>query len=305
MPYGPHVADDRARMLATIGVASVDDLFEDIPARPAREPAALDRRGARARAERRGSPALAARNRVDLASFLGAGAYRHWTPAGRRPAAAARRVVHGLHAVPARGQPGHAAEHLRVPVAARRADRARRRVRVALRRRRGDRRGGADDRAARRAATGVLVSPRASIRTTARRCATYAEGAGLAVDEVPLVADGPGRRHDRPRGARAAARRRRTGRSRASSRPSPTSSACSRTCPRSGGSPTPPARCSSSVIEPVSLAVLAPPGRVRRGHRRGRGPAAGHPAPVRRPVPRDRRLHRRARPPDPRPAGRA
>ena len=32
MPYGPHAADDRARMLATIGVASVDDLFEDIPA---------------------------------------------------------------------------------------------------------------------------------------------------------------------------------------------------------------------------------------------------------------------------------
>ena len=31
MPYGPHAADDRARMLAMIGVSSVDDLFEDIP----------------------------------------------------------------------------------------------------------------------------------------------------------------------------------------------------------------------------------------------------------------------------------
>ena len=67
--------------------------------------------------------ALAGRNRIDLASFLGAGAYRHWTPARRRPDAAPRRVVHGLHAVPARGQPGHAPEHLRVPVAARGADR--------------------------------------------------------------------------------------------------------------------------------------------------------------------------------------
>ena len=44
-------------------------------------------------------------------------------PARGRPAAAARRVVHGLHAVPARGQPGHAPEHLRVRVADRRAGR--------------------------------------------------------------------------------------------------------------------------------------------------------------------------------------
>ena len=32
MPYGPHTDDDRARMLATIGVASIDELFADIPA---------------------------------------------------------------------------------------------------------------------------------------------------------------------------------------------------------------------------------------------------------------------------------
>ena len=31
MPYGPHTADDRARMLAALGLTSVDELFEDIP----------------------------------------------------------------------------------------------------------------------------------------------------------------------------------------------------------------------------------------------------------------------------------
>jgi len=66
-------------MLAALDIASVDDLFADIPAAlrigrldlPEPEPelelaARLGR--------------LAAQNRVDLASFLGAGAYRHYSP---------------------------------------------------------------------------------------------------------------------------------------------------------------------------------------------------------------------------------
>src|SRR4029079_14203891 len=79
MPYGPHVADDRARMLEAIGIASVDALFDDI------------REALRASTLRLDDPepelhlaarlqALAGRNRVDLASFLGAGASRHWSP---------------------------------------------------------------------------------------------------------------------------------------------------------------------------------------------------------------------------------
>src|SRR5215203_6464700 len=79
MAYGPHTADDRARMLEAIGITTVDALFDDIP-----EPL-------RASALRLDDPepelelasrlqALAGRNRVDLASFLGAGAYRHWSP---------------------------------------------------------------------------------------------------------------------------------------------------------------------------------------------------------------------------------
>ncbi len=80
MAYGLHTPEDRARMLAAIGVASVDDLFADIPAPlrahglnlppPESEAELADR-----------LCELADRNRVDLASFLGAGAYRHYVPA--------------------------------------------------------------------------------------------------------------------------------------------------------------------------------------------------------------------------------
>ncbi|MCJ7711001.1 MAG: glycine dehydrogenase, partial [Chloroflexi bacterium] len=80
MPYGPHAADDRARMLDTIGIASVDELFEDIPDALRAGPLALDEPEPELELSAR-LEALAARNRVDLASFLGAGAYRHWTPA--------------------------------------------------------------------------------------------------------------------------------------------------------------------------------------------------------------------------------
>jgi glycine dehydrogenase subunit 1 len=80
MPYGPHTADDRARMLRSIGVPDVDALFADIPsdlrASPLRLPDPVPELELAARLQ-----ALAARNRTDLASFLGAGVYRHWTPA--------------------------------------------------------------------------------------------------------------------------------------------------------------------------------------------------------------------------------
>ena len=79
MPYGPHTSDDRAHMLQALGLTSIDPLFDDIPASvrahgldlPAPEPE-LE---LAARLE-----GLAARNRVDLASFLGAGVYRHFLP---------------------------------------------------------------------------------------------------------------------------------------------------------------------------------------------------------------------------------
>ena len=80
MAYGPHTPDDRARMLEAIGAASVDELFAAIPASlraselrlpPPESEAELSDRLAR----------LAGLNRVDLMSFLGAGAYRHFVPA--------------------------------------------------------------------------------------------------------------------------------------------------------------------------------------------------------------------------------
>src|SRR5512146_1138467 len=79
MPYGPHAADDRARMLETIGIPSVDALFDDIPEPLRASPLRLDPPEPELELSAR-LAALAARNRVDLASFLGAGAYRHWSP---------------------------------------------------------------------------------------------------------------------------------------------------------------------------------------------------------------------------------
>jgi glycine dehydrogenase subunit 1 len=79
MPYGPHTADDRARMLAAIGIAAVDELFDDIPEALRASGLRLDDPEPELHLASR-LQALAARNRVDLASFLGAGAYRHWSP---------------------------------------------------------------------------------------------------------------------------------------------------------------------------------------------------------------------------------
>src|SRR3982750_3247665 len=80
MPYGPHTAGDRERMLTALGIDSVDALFADIPEElrsgPLNLPGPEPELELAARLQ-----GLAARNRTDLASFLGAGVYRHWTPA--------------------------------------------------------------------------------------------------------------------------------------------------------------------------------------------------------------------------------
>ncbi|MBY0395322.1 MAG: aminomethyl-transferring glycine dehydrogenase subunit GcvPA, partial [Thermoleophilia bacterium] len=79
-PYGPHTPADRERMLATIGVSDIDELFADIPAPLRASPLRLDPPEPEQTLARR-LEGLADRNRTDLASFLGAGAYRHWSPA--------------------------------------------------------------------------------------------------------------------------------------------------------------------------------------------------------------------------------
>lgn len=79
MTYSPHTAADRARMLDAIGVASVEDLFADIPVAVRASawdvPPPLAEQEVRAELTR-----LAGRNRIPEVSFLGAGVYRHLIP---------------------------------------------------------------------------------------------------------------------------------------------------------------------------------------------------------------------------------
>ncbi len=42
MPYIPHTAEDRAEMLATIGVDSIDELFREIPPNLKHAPGSFD-----------------------------------------------------------------------------------------------------------------------------------------------------------------------------------------------------------------------------------------------------------------------
>lgn len=79
MPYARNSEADRAHMLATIGVDSLEELFADIPEAVRvnglnlAEPEPEQQRATR-------MEWLAGRNRTGLMSFLGAGAYRHYIP---------------------------------------------------------------------------------------------------------------------------------------------------------------------------------------------------------------------------------
>jgi glycine dehydrogenase subunit 1 len=81
MVYIPHTADERRHMLDTIGVATLEDLFSDVPA--AHRFPDLDLPAPLSEMEIvRELQALADRNLNANATptFLGAGAYRHWVP---------------------------------------------------------------------------------------------------------------------------------------------------------------------------------------------------------------------------------
>ena len=79
MAYGPHTPADRQRMLAALGVRSVDELFADIPEALRSSPLRLDPPEPEQVLMTR-LATLAGRNRTDVASVLGAGAYRHFSP---------------------------------------------------------------------------------------------------------------------------------------------------------------------------------------------------------------------------------
>ncbi|RJF86296.1 aminomethyl-transferring glycine dehydrogenase subunit GcvPA [Oleomonas cavernae] len=83
MRYLPLTPNDRRDMLAVIGAPSVDDLFRDVPAAAVLDrPVDLALHAGELEVERT-IAAMAAKNRHSgaLASFLGAGAYRHHIPA--------------------------------------------------------------------------------------------------------------------------------------------------------------------------------------------------------------------------------
>ena len=295
----PTRAEDRARMLAALGIDHVDELFADIPAglRASRLdlPEPEPELELSARLER-----LAARNRVDLASFLGAGVYRHFTPAAvdqillrgewytaytpYQPEVSQGTLqtiyeyesliaeLMGLDVVSASHYDGAAA----TAEAGLMACRATRRERV-------------------------LVSRAASTPTTGRRSATYCEGGQLQLDEIPLIDEGPRGRDDG------------SGRPRARSSPTAPATVAGVLVaqPNFLGLLEPMADAGRlahaagakfvAVVEPVSLAVLAPPRAYGADIAAGEGQPLGIPPAVRRPVSRPPRLHRRPRPPDPGP----
>jgi glycine dehydrogenase subunit 1 len=273
MPYGPHAADDRARMLETIGIDTVDALFEDIPEGLRAAPLHLDEPEPELLLAGR-LQALAARNRVDLASFLGAGAYRHWTPAvvdqmllrgewytaytPYQPEVSQGTLqsiyeyqsllaaLTGLDVVSASHYDGGAATAEAALMTCRQTRRER-----------------------------LLVS-RAVHPHYRATLATYAEGAGLTVDELPLVPDGPGAgttdlaalerllgEADRPVAGVVAAQ--------------PNVLGLLEAMPRIGELAHAAGALFVAVIEPVSLAVLAPPAEYGADIASGEGQPLGIP----------------------------
>src|SRR5579884_3409919 len=81
MHYVPATDADRARMLATIGVHSVEDLFAELPANARRQH--LDLPAGLSELEVMALLRELSQQNADLIShpsFLGAGAYRHYIP---------------------------------------------------------------------------------------------------------------------------------------------------------------------------------------------------------------------------------
>ena len=276
MAYGRTPPDDRARMLEAIGVGSVDELFDDIPA--ARPGAGLDLPAAEPELEltarlaepgrpqpgrpgqlpgRRRLPPLTCPPVVDQILLRGE-FYTAYTPYQPEISQGTLQTIYeyqsllaeltGLDVVSASHYDGATA----TAEAALMTCRATRRERV-------------------------LVSRAAFIRHYRQTLETYFAGATSPVDEIPLVADGPAAGTTDLAALERAARRRRPARRPASSSASPTSSACSSRWPRSAGSPTRRARCSSPSVEPVSLAVLAPPGEYGADIAAGEGQPLGIP----------------------------
>ena len=286
-------------MLAAIGVAGVDELFSDIP--PALRADGLDLPPPQPEIELGTRlEGLAARNRVDLASFLGAGVYRHWAPAvvdqillrgewytaytPYQPEVSQGTLqsiyeyesligeLMALDVVSASHYDGATATAEGAMMAVRQTRRSRLLV-----------------------SRGVHPHFRGAV-------ATYAGGSNVDVDEVPLVADGPAAGTTDLVALERMLGDGRAGRGRARG-PAELPGAAR----ADGRDRAPRARRRCEVRRGGRAGLAERPraaGRVRRGRRGGRGPGARDRAAVRRPVPGHPRLHQRARPPDPGPPDR-
>ena len=296
--YVLNTPDDQKAMLAAIGVSSVEDLFANIPPElrleaAARHPAGAGGDGAAAahRAARRHEPVRGRRRLLPRRRRV-----RPLHPERRRCRRRPRRVLHRVHALPGRGQPGHAAGGLRVPDADVPAHRPGRRQRQPLRGRLGRRRGGADGarrhrphgRGARRRERSPRVPADArDLRREPELPRADAADAGR-VPEPGRRGEG-GQRSDRVRDRAVAELLRPPRRDGGDRRRGPQGRRGLRRQLR------------SDQRRPAEAA-----GRLRRGHRRRRGAGAGRAARLRRAVPRHPGLPRRVRVPaeDPRPARR-
>ena len=289
MPYVPNTDMDREEMLRAIGLSSVDELFDDVP-EGLRYEGALDVPGPLSEQELvRHMSELSRMNKTadDVVSFLGGGVYDALRALRRRARHRHARVLHGLHALPGGGEPGNAAGDLRVPDADREPHRHGRRQRVALRRRHRRRRGRPHGRRRHRQTT------RSSSRSSAvdpeyRACSrTY-----LVVDGLDGRRGSARRRRPTDLDALASALERRRG----VVVQHPNFFGCLEAVAAIvGGGARAPARCSSSVVDPMSLAMLKPPGEYGADIAVGEGQSLGVADGLRRAVPRVLATSREAR----------
>ncbi len=297
MPYGPHTSADRARMLDALGLNSVDRLFDDIPA--GLRATALDLPDPEPELELAARlSGLAARNRTDLASFLGAGVYRHWSP----PAVDQLLLRGEWYTAYTPYQPEVSQGTLQSiyeyesllaelvdldVVSASHYDGAAATAEAAL----------MTCRATKRERVLISRGVHPHYRQTTQ---TYFEG-GLDLAEIPLVTDGPAAGTtdlaalermladpERPVAGVIAAQ--------------PNFLGLLEPMPEIGALAHAAGALFVAVVEPVSLAILAPPGAVRGRYRGGGGTAARDRPAIRRTVSRDPRLDRCPGPSDPRPS---
>ena len=199
MPFIPHTADDIREMLAAIGAPDIEALFDEIPAElrsraldgipPALSEMEIGRLMSERAARRRPAAQLHRRRRL-RAPHAGGGL-------GDRDA---RRVLQRLHALPGRGEPGHAAAALRIPVDDGEPDGHGRLERLAVRRRHGARRG-LPDGGARAPQVEVAAHPACRPRSTPTYRDVRAGGRGQPEARVRAAAVRSARRPRPPRRA--------------------------------------------------------------------------------------------------------